>query len=273
MRITPLGWSGFRIDTADRSVLLDAHYGGFQRAPSAPPRGWGRDADVLVVSHGHYDHCGVLPALVDRNPHAMVVAEDPVRSFAEERWGIPGARLAAPPWGDGAVRLEFHRGRHVSRTRLHSALLAARWSLGRPRSMSVLKSQSAECPGGAPVHAVKLTSEGGSVLHAAEVLHRGADFRQIARWSARGPIDFLLAGVEPTHELSVLRAIIALEPGAVVLFSPHQATRDWFDGHRAERPDLTGLAARIRALAWAPEVVLAQTDKAVELERRARSAA
>ncbi|MCP4872032.1 MAG: MBL fold metallo-hydrolase [Proteobacteria bacterium] len=273
MRITPLGWSGFRIDVAERSVLIDAHHGGFQTTPSPPPRTWGRDADLLVVSHGHFDHCGVLPELVDRNPHAQIVSAEPVRSYAHDRWGIPTSRLVAPPWGDGEVRVEYRRGVHVARTRIESTLLAAKWMALRPRSMSVLRAQSDQCPGGAPVHAIRLVTNEGTVVHAAEVLHRGSDFRAMARWSAGETIDVLLAGVEPTHELAVLRAITVLRPRSVVLFSPHQATRDWFDGPRARRPDMTALASRARALTWAPMVDIAQIDTPARFTQGERDAA
>lgn len=273
MRITPLGWSGFRIDVGDRSILIDAHHGAFETTPAPPPPLWGRDADLLVVSHGHYDHCGSLPELARRNPTARIVAEEPVRSYARDRWSVASSRFEAPPGSDDEVRVEFSPGGHVARTRLQSALLAARWAALRPRSMAVLKAQSAGAPGGAPVHAVRLVTPAGVVLHAAEVLHRGADFRAMARWSGGAPIDVLLAGVEPTHELAVLRSVTVLRPRSVVLFSPHQVARDWFDGPRARRPDLDGLARRIRRLTWVRSTHLARTDEPISLKWHARDAA
>ncbi len=266
MQVTWLGWSGFRIATAGRSLLLDAHFGGLEARQPIPPEGWGRDADAIIVSHGHYDHCGVVPQLMERNPDAPLISSRPVLGFAEKRWRIAAERLHRSPYVDDDLEIDHLDGIHIARTPLQSALLVARWSLLRRGSVRVLGQQRDASPSFAPIKAVRIRSGEGTLLHACELLHRRTDFREVAGWLGGQPLGVLLAGAEPGEERSVLRGVTVLRPRHVVLFSPHQDTRDHFDGRRAKRADLAGLAERIRALAWGPTCRVAALDSTIDID-------
>ncbi len=273
MRLTWTGWSGFRAECAGRILLIDAHHGGLSAEPPHPPPDWGVGADALVASHGHYDHCALLPLLARRNPGVPVISTDPVIHFARERWGLDTARTFAGSWEGEGIRVDLRRGRHIERSKPRELALATRWTLARPQSMMVLRKQDEETPSGAPIAAVRVASEEGTLLHACEVIHRRTDLVQAAGWLDDGLLDVLLVGVEPRHEKAVVRGIEALRPRAVIVFTPHQRTRDHFDGRRAERPDLAGVAAAARELPGVTRAVVAELDVPVFIPGRDRDAA
>lgn len=273
MKITWLGWSGFRLEVADKVLLLDAHYGGLQADQPTPPEGWGAGADAVIVSHGHYDHCGVVPVLMARNPLAPLISSTPILSFAQKRWNVDSTRTHRSPWSDGELRVDHLDGIHIRRTPLQSVGLLLRWKLLRRRSLRVLGAQRDASPSAAPIKAVRVRTPEGTLLHACELLHRRTDYREVAGWLGGQRLELLVAGTEPGEEQAVLRGVTLLRPRHVVLFSPHQPTRDHFDGARAHRPDLTGLADRVRGLAWRPSCHVPVQDEPFEVDLGAGSEA
>lgn len=63
-----LGWSGFQLSKGDSSILIDP----FEK------KSGDLDGKVVYCTHGHPDHVGGIPTFLDRNPDAVLVANEQV---------------------------------------------------------------------------------------------------------------------------------------------------------------------------------------------------
>ncbi len=224
---TWLGWSGFLLDGGKR-VAVDPHWSSWTRPGELPP--WDlTPLDGVVISHGHLDHCGDVPALMHLHPHAWLAVGPDLRAWGEGL-GI-GARLKVLGEGLsadlGGVRITLLPGEHVGDTLFDQALSFARYLVQRPVSALSLLADSIRAPGGA-AHAIVIDLPEGRVLHAAETLHETTDLPLWQRQIEGLHVDLLLLGVEPGEELGASRAAALLDADRVIAFSPHQRQREHF---------------------------------------------
>lgn len=63
MKLTWLGHSGFRIDIADQSILVDPWLSGNPAFPEQRRDEAIAGATAILISHGHFDHVGGAPAI------------------------------------------------------------------------------------------------------------------------------------------------------------------------------------------------------------------
>jgi L-ascorbate metabolism protein UlaG (beta-lactamase superfamily) len=227
VEVTWLGWSGFLLD-GGRRVAVDPHWSSWTESGALPP--WDlTPLDGIVLSHGHPDHCADVPALLRLHPRAWLAVGQGMRRWGEAL-GI-GGRLRVlgeeVPAAFDDVTVTLLPGTHVGDRLSTQALSFARYLVHRPVSALQLLKESVAAPGGA-AHAVVVELPGGTVLHAAETLHRSTD---LLRWQGQvqgRAIDVLLLGVEPGEELGAARAASVVGAERVIAFSPHQRQREHF---------------------------------------------
>ena len=116
-----LGQSGWRLEFPGCVVYLDPYLSDSVRelegddlprsVPIPFPPGAVRDADLVLVTHDHLDHCDpqTLPALAAASPDARFMGPPPVLRLLRD-WGIEASRLlpARPEWmplGDEGLRV------------------------------------------------------------------------------------------------------------------------------------------------------------------------
>lgn len=245
--VTYLGWSGFLLDGGAR-IAIDPHWSSWTRPGELPP--WDlTPLEGIVLSHGHPDHCGDVPALMKLHPHAWLAVGAGLRSWGQSL-GI-GDRLVVlgeeVPRTLGEVRLTLLPGTHVGEGVLPQALSFAKYLVKRPGSALQLARESVAAPGGA-AHAVVVELPEGTVVHAAETLHRETDRSLWRRQVGGRSVDVLLLGVEPGEERSAARAALEVDAGRVLAFSPHERQRQHFGVGRPVRWDrVTSLVPAERA--------------------------
>jgi L-ascorbate metabolism protein UlaG (beta-lactamase superfamily) len=114
LELTWLGHGGWSIKTVRHYVLLDPFLSG---SPTAPMTAADLRADFILVSHGHFDHIGDVPAIAQRTG-ALVVAIFEIAQWLENKHKINntlGMNIG------GGVALPFG---HVSMTQArHSSQL------------------------------------------------------------------------------------------------------------------------------------------------------
>ena len=73
LNLTWLGHGGWEINTGDKTVLLDPF---LSECPTATKSADEIDADVILVSHGHFDHIADVAAIANRtSAHVVAIYE------------------------------------------------------------------------------------------------------------------------------------------------------------------------------------------------------
>jgi L-ascorbate metabolism protein UlaG (beta-lactamase superfamily) len=83
-RLTWLGHGGWSIETGGRHVLLDPFV---TDCPTSPMSASDLKADVILVSHGHFDHIADVPAIAKRTS-AQVVAIFEIAQWLANEHGL-----------------------------------------------------------------------------------------------------------------------------------------------------------------------------------------
>lgn len=115
MSISHLGQSGFRLKLGASTVYVDPylsdsvermHGPGMRRMrrPPMPPEGV-RDADLVLISHEHPDHCDMdtLKVVALNNPHCRFVTSYEAAGLLADSAGISASRIVVAD--EGAVSL------------------------------------------------------------------------------------------------------------------------------------------------------------------------
>ena len=224
---TWLGWSGFLL-VGGKRVAVDPHWSSWTKRGELPP--WDlTPLDGIVLSHGHPDHCGDVPALMSLHPSAWLAVGPGLAGWAKtldlgRRLFVLGEEL--PTEIDG-VTVTLLPGEHVGEGLAVQARSFARYFSRRPVSALQLLAAAASTPRGG-THAVLLELPEGTVLHASETLHQRTNLSLWQRQVEGREVDVLLLGVEPGEESSAAKAGAMVGAGRVIAFSPHERQREHF---------------------------------------------
>ncbi len=146
MRFMWLGTSCFILEAGGLRILFDPYLesrASFNPPPLKPSEI--KDLDLVLVTHGHYDHFVDAPSLL-RSTEAKLVASRELCDYAKAKLGVSEARLIPLNQGEvvevEGVKIEATRGEHMS------PLDVIRWFIGdfsyTPSSRDELRRMYAE---------------------------------------------------------------------------------------------------------------------------------
>jgi L-ascorbate metabolism protein UlaG (beta-lactamase superfamily) len=110
MKLTYLGHSAFRFETAGSDLLADPFLSGNPAASSGPDA---FDPDFIIVTHAHADHVGDAAAIARRSGATILAAVEVCNHLEEDGVRVDGMNVGGPvsfPFGT----LEFTQAWHSS---------------------------------------------------------------------------------------------------------------------------------------------------------------
>lgn len=245
MRLTYLGWSGFRIDRLDGSLLL-----------IDPPAGVSIPTDrpqIILITHGHPEHLGGTRAILTGcGSAAITVCASPeiCKYLSRKTRGCNVTFKAARAdecltLADG-LEVGIFRWKHlpllppggVGPALAHLLALAS-----RPLLAARIISAGIFGPRPDPMLGFRIAGDGETVLAYGEGLHRLCTSADAALQARGCEGETLLAAVEPEDADHLPDLIRATKPGRVFLYEPHAK---WRNAFRLPRADLGTLAASLQ---------------------------
>ncbi len=259
--VTYLGWSGFRIDRPDGSLLL-----------IDPPTGVSIPADrplLLLITHGHPEHLGGVRALLaDASPTPMTIcASADIVRYLSRRSQRPcvtfmNARADERLKLANGVKVEIFCWKHlpllppggVISAAAHLSALAS-----RPLLAARIVRAGIAGPRPDPMLGFRIITGDMRILAYGEGLHRLCPPAEATRNAQGCENGTLLAAVEPEDADFLPDLICATNSGRVFLYEPHARWRDAFGMPRA---DLKALAAVVRQRGIEPVICEAEPARA-----------
>ncbi len=110
MKLTFLGHSGFRFETANADILADPFLSGNPAAVAAADE---FDPDFIILTHAHGDHTGDAPQIARRSGATIVSAVEICDHYEQQGLKVDGMNVGGPvafPFG----RLTFTQAWHSS---------------------------------------------------------------------------------------------------------------------------------------------------------------
>ncbi|MCE4602973.1 MAG: metal-dependent hydrolase [Desulfurococcales archaeon] len=89
-RLTYLGHAAFMLELDGKRILIDPWLSN-PLSPMKPEEA--KDVDLVIVTHGHFDHIGDAPKILANNPRAKVVAVYELASHVAKQAGIGDDRV------------------------------------------------------------------------------------------------------------------------------------------------------------------------------------
>ena len=226
--------------------------------------------DVLCVTHGHPDHCGLLLRLQALDlPRVSfdLVASDSVVDHFQGLWS--GEKRALHPVEAGeaievdGVRISAFKWEHMplvppeTGRALHYVMNLVR----HPVQLAQVVTDGIGLPLAGPMlgYMVEMP-EGMKVLNYAEGLHRLTERGEVESVVERLQPDILLSAVEPEDLKAVERWVELIDAAHVFLYEAH---RPWRESFELEELDLDRFASRLDERMPSSEVI-ALTDPGTE---------
>ena len=147
MRLMWLDTSCFLVELAGLRVVFDPYLESRSSFNPPPPTSTQLgDVDLVLVTHGHFDHFADAPSLLRSSPRAKLVASRELCGYVGGRLGVEAERLIPIEAGEevsvGGLRIKATRAQHLS------PLDVARWLVGdfsfQPSSRDELRRVYAE---------------------------------------------------------------------------------------------------------------------------------
>lgn len=241
------GWSSVELALGGGSrVIVDPNYTPFDGECLATPADF-EGADLMLVTHGHFDHCQDAPAIM-RSGRMHAITSPPLKRLIETRSGASPDRVHAALDGErielGAVRVEtqgwVHRG------------LMDRWPKLLARRPAGLLRMRAALRGfiTSPLLGFHLeTGASPPVTVIGEAFHGDTDLARVERLKSRWDPGVAVIALEPGLEESTARATALLGAHAVVAYSAHEVMWKYFG-----LPEIDGDRFREEIARTAPSV-------------------
>lgn len=242
------GWSCFTLTTVrGLKLVFDPNWTNPFGRPSAGPSAF-TDADLCLVTHGHFDHIQDVPGLMKDSRMALAASREVCR-FLRETHGIPAERMReleidqALDWNGLTVTTFEWEHRIVDTTKMFEA---------RPDAKAMLSGLYFSNPYDARRMGFTVRLEDGlRVTYYCEGFNDQTRFDRVRAVGERDRPDVVVAGAQLDYPRQVAEAAAILRPRRLVLFHPHT---DYFDfiGLRSRSP--AEFVATVRDVAPAIEV-------------------
>src|SRR2546427_6498786 len=255
MELVYHGWSCFTLATARGRLVFDPNWTNPFGRPHTGPASFA-DADLCLVTHGHFDHIQDVPALM-KTSRVTLVGSPEVGRFLREPHGIPADRMReiemdqALEWNGLAVTTFEWEHRIVDTAKMFAA---------RPDAKTMLSGLYFANPYDARRMGFTVRLEDGlRVTYYCEGFNDQTRFDRVRAVGERDRPDVVVAGAQLDYPRQVAEVATILHPRRLVLFHPHT---DYFDfiGLRSRSPAEVG--------ATVPDVAPSLAGDAVEPGRR-----
>lgn len=221
-----LGWSSLSITYPDgKCVIVDPNYTPFDGEEFATLSDY-READLMLVSHGHFDHCQDAPAIA-RSGAMAVITSLPLKSLIVSKGGIDAERVRNVADGDtvehAGLRVAIHGWLHRS--------LVDRWPRLLARRPAGLLRMRAALRGLLTSHLLgfRLDAAGVPPLTViGEAFHGQTDLARVQRLGKAADPGVALIALEPGLEETTADAAAQLAPRAVLAYSAHEVMWRYF---------------------------------------------
>jgi beta-lactamase family protein len=218
------GWSSFAVETANGKLLFDPMYRKIFGAQWCGLEDF-KDANVICLTHGHYDHYVDAPKILEKTDAVAVASPDICRHLSS-KYGIKKEKLVpiepfqeiqisdftitAFEWGHREVSIPKFIKEGLLRAEFLPTLQFA-W-------LNLFK-----VPFNVPYYGfhVKLPGQVG-IMNYCEGFSDHMNIETVTELADRFKTDILLAGMQLDFEDHLSRGAAALSPKSVVLFHPHQ---------------------------------------------------
>jgi hypothetical protein len=219
------GWSSFTVETTNGKLLFDPLYRKIFGAKWSNFRDF-QDADVICLTHGHYDHYVDTPKILKKTDAVAVASADicrhlsshygirkdkliPIKPFEKTR--IADFAITAFEWGHREVSIPRFIKEGLLKAEFYPTLQFA-W-------LNLFK-----VPFNVPYfgYHIQLPGQVG-ITNYCEGFSDHMKIETVLELGDRFKTDILLAGMQLNFEEFVAKGAAALSPKSVVLFHPHRA--------------------------------------------------
>src|SRR5437899_2158330 len=256
MELVYHGWSCFTLATVrGRTLVFDPNWTNPFGRPHAEPASFA-DADLCLVTHGHFDHIQDVPALMKASRMALVASPEVCR-FLRETHGLPADRMRALEMDEA---IEWNGLTVTTFEWDHRIVDTATMFAARPEAKAMLSGLYLGNPYDARRMGFTILLEDGRRLtYYCEGFNDQTRFDRVRVVAERDRPDVVVAGAQLDYPRQVAAAAAILRPRRLVLLHPHT---DYFDfiGLRSHPP--ADFIAAVRGAAPTVEV------EAVEPGRR-----
>src|SRR2546425_3613292 len=222
MELVYHGWSCFTLATARGRLVFDPNWTNPFGRPHTGPASFA-DADLCLVTHGHFDHIQDVPALM-KTSRVTLVGSPEVCRFLRETHGIPADRMReiemdqALEWNGLAVTTFEWEHRIVDTAKMFAA---------RPEAKAILSGLYFANPYDARRMGFTILLEDGRRLtYYGEGFNDQTRFDRVRAVAERDRPDVVVAGAQLDYPRQGAAAAAILRPRRPVLFPPHT---DYFD--------------------------------------------
>jgi len=209
-----LGTAGFRIETGGRVLLIDPFFSRVPESRPVQPLGPGdmADAELIFLTHGHFDHIGDVPAIVEASGAAVYCSS--VAAETLEKMGVPAGKITRLAGDESLDPGGFAVHTFVTRHIRFDARLILRTAprLLRDANIDMLRHVSG-MPSG-PVLIYWFDFDGLTVVHTGSL---GITPEEAMRQGLKGP-DILMLPLQGHSRICTRAALLtaAIKPRAIV---------------------------------------------------------
>ena len=224
-KISYQGWSSFRVEAKNGTVLFDPLYRKIFSAKWSVSDDF-KSADVICLTHGHYDHYVDAPVILKKTnakavgssdicehlfSHYKIEKENLIEIKPFQEITVSDFKITAFEWGHREVSIPKFIKEGILRARIYPSFQFA-W-------LNMLKS-----PFNAPYYGFYLELPNQlKIMNYCEGFSDHMKIEEVEKLAKKFETDILFAGTQLNFEEHLARGVAALSPKTVILFHPHKA--------------------------------------------------
>lgn len=221
-----LGWSSVAVTMPGGIRLyVDGNFTSFNGERLSTPADYS-DPDLLLVTHGHFDHCQDLPSLA-RGNEATVITSPPIEQFFVRKHGLSPDRVRGVVGGT----IQERCGLTLTAQGWTHRILRDRWPalLARKPGGLLRLGAALRCFLSSPLLGFRVESPGAPPLTLiGEAFQAPGETDRLRELGTRAPPGVTLIALEPGLEIDIARATAAYRPSVALVYSGHAPMWDYF---------------------------------------------